>query len=303
MRLIGHLPDASVAGRFSDCLARAGITHELEEEEEVGWCVWVHSEDELVQARQLLDVFVAAPASGNAEAQKPRARSPVPEPALRPTWGEPFPQERPRTFPAVGALTSVLIGLCLAVHLLRLTVYDERVLRELCLTELRKEGEAYAAAAPGLQELRGGEFWRLITPVMVHADWLQLLISMMWLMELGTLIEVRQGTGRLGALVIGAAVLTNLGQFWFVGPVFFGMSGVLYVLFSYVWMKSRLDPESGLELPTHTVITMLLWLLLCFTPAIPFVGRGAQLIGLVLGLLWGAGSALKARFRSTGPEP
>ena len=49
-----------MAGRFSDCLARAGITHELEEEEEVGWCVWVHSEDVLVQARQLLDGFVAA---------------------------------------------------------------------------------------------------------------------------------------------------------------------------------------------------------------------------------------------------
>jgi GlpG protein len=299
MRLIGQLPDES-AGRFSDTLSREGITHELEEGEQARWCIWVHSEDELARARQLLEGFMANPAGMEARLENLQSLEAELEPKPRALSGEPFPPERSRAFPAVGALTSVLIGLCLAVHLLRLTDYDERVLRELCLTELTKTGEAYAAPAPGLQELRGGEFWRLFTPVMVHADWLQLLISMMWLMELGSLIEGRQGTGRLGALVIGAAVLTNLGQYWFVGPVFFGMSGVLYVLFSYVWMKARLDPGSGLELPTHTVITMLLWLALCFTPAIPFVGRGAQLIGLVLGLLWGTASGLKTRYRSTG---
>ena len=58
--------------------------------------------------------------------------------------------------------------------------------------------------------------------------------------------EARQGTWRLASLVVVIAALSNLGQYYVSGPNFFGISGVVYGLFGYIWMKGKFDPASGL---------------------------------------------------------
>src|SRR6266511_3501207 len=53
MRLIGHLPSETSATTFSDYLYVQGITNEVEAEKE-GWAIWIHSEDECSQAKEML---------------------------------------------------------------------------------------------------------------------------------------------------------------------------------------------------------------------------------------------------------
>jgi GlpG protein len=69
------------------------------------------------------------------------------------------------------------------------------------------------------------------------------------------------------------------------------MSGVLYGLFGYAWMKSRFEPQLGVTLTPGTVVFLLGWFVLCLTPAIPNIANAAHAAGLVLGILVGAAPA------------
>src|SRR5215213_3138741 len=60
MRLIGHLPSEANASTFSDYLYVQGITNEVEVEDNT-WAVWIHSEDELEKAKELLAGFLGNP--------------------------------------------------------------------------------------------------------------------------------------------------------------------------------------------------------------------------------------------------
>jgi membrane associated rhomboid family serine protease len=63
-------------------------------------------------------------------------------------------------------------------------------------------------------------------------------------------------------------------------------------------MRGQFDPASGLFLHPQTVIIMLAWFFLCFTPLLPNIANGAHAVGLVGGLVWGYSSAMLARSRS-----
>jgi GlpG protein len=115
----------------------------------------------------------------------------------------------------------------------------------------------------------------------------------MWaLQQAGTVIEYRRGTKTLAVLVLLAAVASNVGQYIyslnferFTVP-FGGMSGVVYALFGYIWMKGRVQPEDGLILHPNSVRLMLLWLLLGFT-GFGQMANGAHVVGLIVGILFG----------------
>ena len=85
---------------------------------------------------------------------------------------------------------------------------------------------------------------------------------------------------------------------FFAGPFFGGMSGVVYALLGFVWMKSRFDPASGFHLDKQTVIMMIGWFVLCAANVIPNVANYAHGFGLGIGMLWGFVSAKSAGSRS-----
>jgi len=94
--------------------------------------------------------------------------------------------------------------------------------------------------------------------------------------------------------VLGFSGFSNLVQYAWGGPNFGGMSGVVYGLLGYIWVRGKLDPGSGLYLHQTTVIMMLVWLAFGFT-GILSIANGAHLGGLVVGLGWGYLSSLRYR--------
>ena len=297
MRLIGQLQSESSASTFSDYLYVQGIANEVEAEKD-GWAVWIHSEDEWPKAKEMLAAFLGNPADPKYRQEAGRARELRTAAEAKVEEIEKRLFDRTKVFRSsmphgVGPLTAILIGLCLTVQLLRLAGYEEQILRELYMTAVQFDGNYYRWIN-GLPEIRQGEFWRLFTPVMAHGDWLHLLLNMMWLLDLGSMIEGRKGTGMLGLMVVVLAVVSNLGQFFLKGPLFCGMSGVVFGLMGYVWMKGRYDPSAGLFLHQHTVVMMIGWFLLCLFEVIPGIANGAHAAGLAIGVAWGYLSSLPA---------
>ena len=149
-----------------------------------------------------------------------------------------------------------------------------------------------------LIEVRHGELWRLLTPAFLHFSVMHIGFNMLNMVSLGNLLERRIRSPRYLLLTVAIAVCSDLGQYSMThSPLFGGMSGVVYGIFGYIWLRGRSDPTFGLAIPSQFVVLALGWLVLCFTPVIPHVANAAHAVGLGLGALWGIvdGRAAKRR--------
>ena len=146
-----------------------------------------------------------------------------------------------------------------------------------------------------LPEIRQGEVWRLVTPMFIHFSIIHILFNMLWLKDLGSLIESRQSSWLLAVMVLAIAAVSDLAQYFYSGPIFGGMSGVVYGLFGYVWIRGKLDPGSGLVMDRRNATMMLIWLAFCFTGLVGPIANGAHVAGLLVGVAWGGLSSLRYR--------
>ena len=133
-----------------------------------------------------------------------------------------------------------------------------------------------------------GQVWRLISPIFMHLSLLHIGLNMMAFMSFGKGVEYVRGTRRFLLLCLVLAVTSNLVQLLWVDHRFGGMSGVLFGLLGYVYMKGRCEPRDGLALPQKTLTYAALWLILCTTGALGAIANAAHFGGLVVGLLIGA---------------
>lgn len=155
------------------------------------------------------------------------------------------------------------------------------------VTRLGSEREMVAPFLINWYELSQGQWWRLITPIFLHFGLLHLLFNMMWLWELGRVIEGRFGWPRLLLLVVVTGLGSNFAELAWSGPWFGGMSGVVYALLTYLWMQGRFNPWSGIYIPRHILAMMLAWFFLCWTGLFGPVANMAHTGGLLMGGLWG----------------
>ncbi len=163
-----------------------------------------------------------------------------------------------------------------------------------------------------MASLSRGEVWRAITPMFLHFGILHLVFNMCWVVVFGRQIEYRFGSLWLLALVvliaipsntIGALVppefdglpIVNTGLYWTI--LAGGMSGVVYGLFGYVWMKMIFDRRCGLHVSFSNIAILLIWLVICMAPGFEQqfgfrVGNWAHGTGLAMGLAIGYGPKL-----------
>jgi GlpG protein len=167
----------------------------------------------------------------------------------------------------------------------------------LSFQDFRIEGD-YLVFTPLSDSLAAGQWWRLLTPMLLHFGILHLSMNALWYWELGRRIEQQQGPWLLLLLTLLFGLVSNLAQYGFGGPSLFGgLSGVLYGLLGYCWIYQRLAPTPVYRLPPGVLVMMLVWLLLCLSGLITALGFGSianaahvggLLIGCATGLLAGA---------------
>jgi len=195
----------------------------------------------------------------------------------------------------VGVLTFALIAFCLVVAVLSNFGNDQEYDRKLTLADPARADGTF------LPEVRAGEYWRLITPIFLHFGPAHLIFNMMWLFQLGCMIEARKGVATMAALVIVGGTIPLLAQYLVNGlntpGLVGGMSGVVYALAGFVWMRGKHDPSSGLVLNPVSRVIMLGWLVLCFTGWMGPIANTAHLVGLLVGVALGRSSAFLARRR------
>lgn len=158
-------------------------------------------------------------------------------------------------------------------------------------------GKAAATWRATKRTVLDGHVWRLIGPIFVHLGVAHILFNMMWLRSLGGTIEYARGTRRFLLLCLIIAVTSNIGQLFWAGPYFGGMSGVVFGLIGYVWMKGRTQPKLGLGLEHRVVVYSFLWLFLCMSGAIGRIANAAHLVGFIVGILIGARQAIWKKLR------
>jgi GlpG protein len=300
MRLIGHLDNENGARVFSDYLYVQGIDNEVEYSKGEGWAIWVNEEEKLQTAASLLAAFRSNPSDPKYATQARgavdlREKQKESDEAWRKRLRSRRHLFRPLAGYGFGPLTFVLIAVCIGVFFLSSQGRNKEGLQSLFITQFMV-GDSYIRVDPTLPEIRHGEVWRLFTPIFIHFGWLHIVFNMLWLRDLGSMIEGRQSSGQLALLVLIIAVGSNLAQFFFRdAPSFGGMSGVVYGLLGYIWLRGKLDAGSGLFVHPSTIITMLIWLVAGFTGILGPIANLAHLAGLVMGAVWGAVSSLRYR--------
>lgn len=299
MRAIAHLPTEETARVFGDYLYVHGIENQVEHDTADGWTVWIVEEDKMEAARTLLEEFLRNPTDPRFRTEgKPaaalRAEKEKTEEAYRKKLKDRRHLFRPLRGYKFGPLTFALIVASVAVFLLSKFGTDKHAVRFLFITDF-EQSDHYIRWVAGLAEIRHGQLWRLFTPMLVHFNVLHILFNMMWLADLGSMVEGRQSTWYLAVLVLVLSGVSNVAQFFVSGPMFGGMSGVVYGLLGYVWLRGRFDPGSGLFVHPTTMAFMIIWFVAGFSGLLGSIANTAHGVGLLIGLGWGYLASLRYR--------
>lgn len=178
--------------------------------------------------------------------------------------------------------TYVVIGICVLFALYSRFGANFDSLRPLLITNF---------VDAGLLEIRHGQWWRLITPIFIHFGMLHIGLNMLWLWQLGGLVEYTRGAVVLLPLILLSAVLSNVAEFYASGPLFGGMSGVIFALLGYLWMQGRFNPRFGIRLNPGLVTMVMIWFVICWSGVLELIGvhiaNFAHTVGLASGAAWG----------------
>ena len=287
MRKVGDFKLEKEALVFWSFLSKEKIDSSLEEKEgEEGYEIWISDEDQINQAIFHYQEFLKNHDDPKFKVKLKDKRKPESLPESKKSGFKQYnlgnkwrSQEK-----SPGVVTLALIITSVAVFLISGMGKNTQIIGPFFISE---------EINGGLDEIISGQLWRLITPIFLHFNLLHILFNCMWLHSLGSQIEKKKGTKFFITFILCTAIVSNLSQFVITGPAFGGMSGVVYGLFGYVWIKSRLDPGDGFYIDPVVAMIMLGFFLVCFTGAFGSVANWAHAGGLIVGLGWGYGSAFK----------
>ncbi|UZE97451.1 rhomboid family intramembrane serine protease [Alkalimarinus alittae] len=141
-----------------------------------------------------------------------------------------------------------------------------------------------------LSTLADLQLWRLISPDFLHFSSLHLIFNMLMFWFLGGQVESLQGKGRFLMLFLICSAVPNIAQYLEAGPLFGGMSGVVYGLVGYCWLWCRKRPGE-LTFPPAIMGISVVWLVIGYTSLTEtlLLGRmanSAHLFGLLTGMLY-----------------
>ena len=87
--------------------------------------------------------------------------------------------------------------------------------------------------------------------------------------------------------------------------IFGGLSGLVYGLLGYVWVRNMIAPHPLLRVPPGIIGLMLAWLVICALGIVDLfldggVANSAHVVGLLMGMLFGGVAGLGNKGRENG---
>lgn len=260
------------ATKFLAYLESIEIEGEIQQEGELS-AVWIYDEVKYSHARTAWELFCRNP--NIAVPKKPFPYSNAKESKKSPT-----------NLPNKSRFRSTSDGLVTIAFIL-LSVGATMIAQTPSLNHLTSHLYFSQFIGSGAPEIREGEYWRLITPIFLHGNWLHLIFNMMWVMQLGTQIERAKGSLFFIFYTFFVATLCHICQFLISGPLFVGFSGVVYSYLGYIWLMNKYRPNPEFSLSSDTITFMVIWLFLCLAGILPNVANAEHVSGLVIGMIWG----------------
>jgi GlpG protein len=287
MRRIGRVDSQLKADAFAAVQHQRGIELAIDHIGEQ-WELWCLDEDRVEEMRKELPRFLDEhPEDGQLrahlkkapEVSEPKVRVKAKsEPAAGSGRGYTMKLPKGRSWFNVAPVTVVLMAVSLLVGIAT-EFGDNRFVGWLVM----------GPAGSYRDVLTHGELWRLLTPIFVHFGILHLVFNMWWLRDLGVMVERALGRWKLASLVVVIAVVSNLVENLLAAPgsIAGGMSGVVFGLLSYAWVRGRLDLTSGVYIPNQIMVFMGIFFLFCWTGKLGNIANITHTAGLVVGSLWG----------------
>ncbi|WP_417515128.1 rhomboid family intramembrane serine protease [Marinobacter sp.] len=260
-------------GGFSQWLKGQGVSHRISEEGAFQ-VLWLENPDHAEPVLEALDRFLAEPAVRSAVEH--HNRSPV---FVAGRW-QPSPRHAPFVLSiiALGVLMAWLTGLGSNQLTTSLMIIDPRAY----------DWGSVAGRVDALSAtLASGQVWRLFTPDFLHFSWTHIIFNSVMLWFLGSQVEWFDGRGRLVVIFVITSLVSNGLQYLVSGPLFGGLSGVVYGILGYCWLSQRTVPR--FQFPPALVTFAVVWMVIGFTPLPEMLGLGsmaneAHLGGFVAGL-------------------
>lgn len=310
MRMLTQMSEPMAAMQFSSYLIARGIPNQLEQTES-GVALWILNEDQLPLASEELAVFQSNPNDRRFDAAK-QASAILREQAkkqerlrakhvdVRTSWA------KRSIIVRKPVVTYILIGICVVVYVLQMMrgpmkgkaeqwlMISSPTSAHQVIVDDPESGFHLVEKLDFAPEIFHGQVWRLITPIFLHFNPIHILFNMLWLWNLGRLVEHFRGPWRLLGIVLISAIISNLAQYvmqvdirgfdFGLDPYFGGFSGVVYALFGYCWMRGKYYPEQGIFMPPNILQMMIIWLVLCMVMTSLNVANTAHLFGLLAGM-------------------
>jgi GlpG protein len=271
------------------------------------WEIWIRDEDKLATAKAHLSDYTRDPhnpkysaaidAAGKILADKEKQRQQAARNVKR--------VEVRSARSGGGSLPPLTLTLLILSIVISLATGLGRPRTEWAMTineQLRFVSAADYNASQGVPaaSLRKGEVWRSITPIFLHLDIIHLAMNMFVLVSFGRMVERWLGTPQFALFVLLLAIGPNLFQGlspdWLRGSPFFGgMSGVLYGLFGYTWVRSTLNPNLGVVIPLPIAFIFVGLIVLGLVGVFPTLAHLAHLGGLLIGSAMGFAAERRRR--------
>ncbi len=171
-------------------------------------------------------------------------------------------------------VTLLLIAVCLVVAAFSRLGADFSFISHLTFSNFAITGEMIRF--PKMEHVfDSGEYWRVLTPIFLHFGWLHLIFNMLWLLDFGRRLEMRHKAYFLLGLVVLTGLVSNVVQYITADgyPLFGGMSGVIYGLLGFCWIREKKHPGMY-QVPPGIYMFMLAWLVIGFTGVLGAFGFG-----------------------------
>jgi len=298
MRLLTTVDSRAAAQTLGDALYADGVATTVKETRDGEFAVWVHDEERMEDAKAFLGSFDPEASQFAEMAKKARAKKRKEAKAdaeLRARTEKIRQQIEAKQNMRIGKATGALIAISVIVFVFTDFGMNDEARSYFQIAEIQRIGNQFFHAT--LPHIITHEPWRLVTPIFLHGGggagaqgtmmgFVHLGFNMWMLYIIGTAVERAHSWWYMLLLVLVSAAVSNALQLYFVGPLFGGMSGVVYALFGYIWIRGKYDPTYPYRMPQQVVTFLVAWMVLGFVGFMN-MANWAHGGGLAVGVVWG----------------